>query len=376
MTHRRSSVSRRRGWRWKLGLALALAAATFALAMAVVQSRSESEADVAARTGAAEGRIKFGILGDSDSHSYQDSVSFPPGTRFGAYRSVTFVWPEVLARLRSDRLDFGPWGIRGTRRSVAEVMDWFGLRGRVRRENYLYNFAFIGASCDSLTGYNGRMTRRLLAEMDRQPAAWRQGIVYIGLGTNDFGHQDSLDALARDPADPAVQGKIANCLRKIGEAIRSIRAQHPTTRFVLAATLADVNDPSLLDRWRSAEAIRNIDAGLDVYIKGLQAIADADSNVVAADPRPWFAGLWGGRDHDGNPNFRPVVIDGTFSVAHAAGDDPKNAMTADEHGGVVWSTLWARHLVRLINAKFGTGIRPITDQEVAEFLRPAIAASR
>jgi len=357
-----------------MSLALALLAGAFALALAVVRSRSD--ADDGGRGATADSRIRFGILGDSDSHSYQDTVSFPPGTRFGAYHSVTFVWPEVLARLRSDQLDFGPWGIRGTRRSIAELMDWFGMRGRVRREDYLHNFAFMGANCDSLTGYNGRMTRRLIAQIDRDPAAWRQGIVYVGLGANDFGHQDSLDALARDAADPAVQGKIAGCLRKIREAVQSIRAQHPTIRFVLAGTLADVNDPSLLGQWRSEQAIRNINAGLDVYTRGLQAMADADPGIVAADPRPWFARHWGGRDRNGEPAFRPVVIGKTFAVNFASGDDPKNAMTADEHGGVVWNVLWARHLVDLINAKFGNGIRPITDHDVEEFLRPAIAASR
>lgn len=38
--------------------------------------------------------VALAVLGDSDSHSYQDSLSFPPGSadRGGAYRARTFQW--------------------------------------------------------------------------------------------------------------------------------------------------------------------------------------------------------------------------------------------------------------------------------------------
>jgi len=47
--------------------------------------------------------IALAVLGDSGSHSYQDSLSFPPGSadRGGAFRARTFQWTEVLARLRA-----------------------------------------------------------------------------------------------------------------------------------------------------------------------------------------------------------------------------------------------------------------------------------
>ena len=55
--------------------------------------------------------IALAVLGDSSSHSYQDSLSFPSGSsgRGGAFRARTFQWIEVLARLRANELNPGPW---------------------------------------------------------------------------------------------------------------------------------------------------------------------------------------------------------------------------------------------------------------------------
>lgn len=53
--------------------------------------------------------IALAVLGDSSSHSYQDSKSFPLGStsRGGAFRARTFQWTEVLARLRGNELNPG-----------------------------------------------------------------------------------------------------------------------------------------------------------------------------------------------------------------------------------------------------------------------------
>ncbi|HKX43002.1 MAG TPA: SGNH/GDSL hydrolase family protein [Burkholderiaceae bacterium] len=330
--------------------------------------------DVVQRT-AAGAPVPIGILGDSDSHSYQDELLST--TRFGRFRPVTFQWPEALARLRPTQLDLGAWGERGTRRSVAELMDWVGLGGRFpRKQDYLHNLAFAGATCGSLMGYDGRLARRMAATMDRDPGKWRLGgVVIIALGVNDFGHANSLDLLVENPAAPQVQAKIAGCLEQIRQAVALIRTSYPATRFVLVGILGDVDDPSNLTHWRSANAIRNINIGFDAFDNGLKAMAAADPRIAFAPLRPWFAQHWGSRDEQGQPNYKSVTI-GDFVVSHSAGDDPKNCATADEHSGVAWNALWAQSLVALMNARFDLGIAPISDAEVAEFLRPAIEASR
>jgi hypothetical protein len=278
--------------------------------------------------------------------------------------------------MRPNQVDLGEWGERGTRRSVAELMDWVGLGGRFpRKQDYLYNLAFAGATCGSLLGYDGRLARRLVAEMDRNPAKWRNGVVIIALGVNDFGHANSLDLLAQDPGAPQVRAKIDQCLEEIRATVSLIRKGYPGTRFVLVGILGDVDDLSNMTRWRSPAAIRNIGAGFDVFDQGLEAMAAADPRIAFAPLRPWFAAHWGGRDAQGQPNYKSFAV-GNFVVSYSAGDDPKNCLTADEHTGVVWNTLWVQSLVALMNAKFALGIQPISDAEVAAFLRPAIEASR
>jgi hypothetical protein len=143
---------------------------------------------------------------------------------------------------------------------------------------------------------------------------------------------------------------------------------------VLVGILGDVDDPSESQRWRSASAIRNITAGFDVFDHGLAAMASGDPRIAFADSRKWFADHWGGRDAQGQPRYKTVSI-GTLVVTFSAGDDPRHALTADEHAGVVWNTLWARSLVELMNAKLSIGVPPLSDAEVEQFLRPAIAAS-
>jgi hypothetical protein len=322
------------------------------------------------------------ILGDSDSQAYQQGGQAQQvllqQARFGIYQSVTFQWPEVLARVRPGALDLGVWGRRGTRRSVAEAMDWLGLQGRFPpKQDYLHNLSFGGASCDSLAGYNGRLVRRLLALMDSDPAPWRRGVVVLALGVNDFGHADDLDRLAQNPSDPLVVGKIKNCLTQIEWAVRQVHSRHPSTRWILVGIVGDVVDPSNFARWQSAAAITNIDAGFDLFDHGLQSLASTQPNMVFVSLRQWFAAVWGGRDGSGRPSHKTVHVQDQFTASnHAAGNDPKHALTADEHTGVVWNTLWARHLIEVMRKSLGVDIEPLDHAEVARFLAPAIALSR
>ena len=53
--------------------------------------------------------IPLAVMGDSDSHSYQDRIWLPPGDDEpgGPYRAQTFQWTEVLAQLRGTQLGGG-----------------------------------------------------------------------------------------------------------------------------------------------------------------------------------------------------------------------------------------------------------------------------
>ncbi len=321
--------------------------------------------------------IPLAVLGDSDSHSYQDRESFPPGSkeRGGEYRAMTFNWPEVLARLRGDQLDLGQWGVWGPDRHIAKARELLGLPvRRPRKEDFRYNFAVSGASCRNLNA-GWRQVDRLLKVMALDPVHWRQGIVVIRIGIVDFGGTDHLDAFAEDAEAPAPSAALQRCLQQITTAVRRIRADHPTTRFVLVGILSNADWARMVDRWQSASAQRNIKRSLDRFDDALRALAEEDDRVAFFDDRQWFHLLWGGRDENGAPAYRSVVLPHELSVSNTEGDNPANAVLADGHAGVVWNLLWAKALVGLLNAQFELQLRPIEDAEVLQFLERIGAAA-
>jgi hypothetical protein len=310
------------------------------------------------------------VLGDSDSHSYQDRISFAPagGERGGEYRAITLQWTEVLARLRGDALDFGAWGTWGTSRIPAFVAKKLGIVVRKpRREDYRYNFAMSGAECSDL--FDGwQEVPALLKLMDGEPARWRHGIVIVRIGINTFGKLKSMEALARNPADAETIGRIDGCIDAYRRTVASIRARHPGTRFVLVGIFDNANWARYFERWQSPREIANIEQGLDRFDDALRAMAARDPLIAFFDDRAWFRARWGSRDANGRPAYRSVPFAG-LDVVNAEGNAPHNGVLLDGHAGLVWNTLWAQSMVRLLNERFGLGIREIGDAEAARFVQ-------
>jgi hypothetical protein len=132
--------------------------------------------------------------------------------------------------------------------------------------------------------------------------------------------------------------------------------------------------PVEFGNWQSAKQISNIEAGMDLYDNALRKLAATDRHILFLDDRAWFRGLWGARDDQGRPIYKTVHLSPGWDITNTSGDDPHNAVLADDHAGVVWNALWAQHLVKALNAKFGLPIRPITDAEIIHFLQPSFAA--
>ena len=313
------------------------------------------------------GAIPLAVLGDSDSHSYQDRITFPSGglKRGGAYRETTLQWTEVLARLRGQRLDPGDWGVHGTRGMVARARRWLGQEGRSPpKEDYRYNFALSGSECsDLLEGYS-QQARALASLMDQEPAYWRNGIVVIRIGVNSFGDAAELEQMARDPMAAQAQRKIASCVQDIRRSVEMLHARHPGVRIVLVGIFDNSNWIPYLDRWRNPAMLANIGQGLDVFDHALRDMARADPRIAFFDDRAWFANRWGARDARGDPAYHDLVVGGVH-VRNTEGDAPGNAVLADGHAGTAWNAEWARSLVQLLNSRFSLGIAPITEAEVA-----------
>lgn len=322
--------------------------------------------------------LAMGVLGDSDSQGYQNRIWFPPGgtERGGAWHASTLQWTEVLAALRGDVIDLGPRGVWGAPRLVLRALDPLGYRGsRPRTEDHRHNFAMSGASCLALASRAYRQSQRLLDLMDDSPDRWRDGIIVIRAGGNDFGTADSLDALARNAADDAVAARIDDCLAEYRRVADAILARHPQTRLLIVGTSNNAHWPPHHGRWQSQADLLRIEHGLDRFDASLRTWAATDRRIAFFDDRAWFRNLWGDRDQNGRPTYRPVRL-GSLVVTNTQGDAPNHAVLADGHAGLVWNLLWAQALVHTINAAFGTQVPDIRQDELTDLLARLIPADR
>ena len=324
------------------------------------------------------GAISLAVLGDSNSHSYQDRIAFPPGSaeRGGALRSRTFQWTEVLGRLREQEIDQGPWGVWGRRPAVAWMRERLGLPvGRTpKKEDYLFNFAKSGATCFDLLSGRARLAQNLVGLMDQEPERWRRGVVVIRIGLANW--MNLLDLQSRDPEAPEVRQVISFCTEEIGRSVDLIHASHPQARILVVGLVNEADDPLLAGKWQSATESANIDAALAAFNGELRKIATRRPNVAFFDDLAWFRARWGARDASGKPDYKTVAIGPSIRVTNTLGDDPGNAMLADDHAGAVWNALWAQSLVKRLNEAFGLQLTPIDDAEILRLLDPLVASAK
>jgi len=343
--------------------------------VAIAFNRMSDRSNIASTNlvGATPIAIPFAVLGDSDSHAYQDSVLIPlnSGKRGGRYRVTTLQWTEVLAQLRGNQINLGEWGTWGTPIKIAEALDWLGYGGRApRKRDFRYNFAVSGAECKDLaTGYY-RQTARLITEMNREPAAWAAGVVMIQIGVNTFGQRQSLERYAKSGVTAQIRGEIMACVDAHRQAISLISASYPQTRFVVAGIFDNTNIASNFERWVTPVELANIAAALDVFDDGVRELCAEKKNITFIDARRWFRDHWGARDTSGKPAYKGVNLGGATSVTNTIGDDPRNAILADEHGGVVFNALWANRVIEAMNSAFGANIQPITLAEIGLLVDP------
>ena len=361
------------------GLLIACAIVVLAVAaFAVALTRSDGAPPGTIPPPSPAGTIPIAVLGDSNSHSYQDRLAFPPGSRErgGALRDRTFQWTEVLAKLRGNELDFGPWVHWGRPWWSAWARDLVGLlpsRTPIK-EDYLYNFANSGAACKNLMGdglgFRYPQVPRLLALMKEQPERWQNGVVAIYIGANDWNAY--LDVMARDPRAPELHTVIDDCTQQIRRAIDAIHASHPSVRILLSGLINEGDDPANHDKYRDAASSANIRTALASINAAFRKIAEADPKRTAFfDANAWAVERWGIRGPHGEPDFKSVRL-GKLTVTHTKGDEPSNTMLADDHAGLAWNVLWAQSVIARIREAFGLPLTPIGDDEAARFVEATV----
>lgn len=352
---------------------LALSATILTLSMWSDGTRSESGgADAPAAT------IPLAVLGDSNSHSYQDQVSFPADSteRGGERRPHTFQWTEVLVRLRGHELDLGPWVSWGRPGWVARARELVGLPGAraPKKQDYLYNFANSGAACKNLVKGRFRQAPRLVALMDEEPERWKRGVVVIRIGLNNWA--GLLDLQARDPLAAELRQVVDYCAGEIGDAVALIHASHPFTRVLLLGIGNEADDPDYFDRWHSGAETANIATALEGFNGAIRQLAIGQPRVAFFDDAAWFRSRWGSRGADGKPAYRTVAIGSSLRVTNTAGDDPRNTLVHDHHPGLALNALLAQALVVRLREAFDLPLTPIGDEEVARFVERLAVAPR
>ena len=322
--------------------------------------------------------IPMAVLGDSNSHSFQDRVAFPAGTgeRGGPFHARTFNWTEIVDKLRGKEIDSGPWVVWGSSGLLATGREALGLSGgrAPKKEDFLYNFANSGASCIDLTQGPRRQAPRLVAVMDREPERWKRGVVVIRMGLNDW--SSSLDLQSREPESPKLAELTARCAKQIGAAIKLIHDAHPSTRILVSGIANEADDAAQNKNWVSEAERSNIWKALDGFNAGIRKVAEGEPNTAYFDDAAWLMQRWGTRGGAPQPAFKTVTIGKSFVVTNSVGDEPHNALLADDHAGLVFNALWAQSLVERLREAFKLPLTPISDDEVARFVMPLVQPAK
>lgn len=331
----------------------------------------------------ADGRVPFAVLGDSDSHAYQDRISFPEGgtQRGGPHRAGTLQWTEVLSRLRGHEIDPGAWGEWGVRGRWAGILGVIGIERRAPlKQDHEFNYAWSGATCADLDTGIARQAPRLVARMDEQPESWRRGVVVIRIGINDLGTRDVMEGFARDGDSAANRERVEACLAHLRAAVGLITARHPQTAVLLVGVLDNVDWPRSAGRWMAAGERANIRAVLDRFDAGLVALAADAPRRAFFDDRAFYAQRVGRRGDDGRAAYAAIPVrdaEGRIAwwAAFVEGDAPTSLYLADGHAGTVLNAHWAQALTATLHDRLGVAITPISDAERDAFLMALPPAS-
>jgi hypothetical protein len=322
-----------------------------------------------------DGGVPVAVLGNSDSHAYHDSLWFPAssGLRGGSNRDVAYQWTEVLAALRSDALDFGPWERHGQGPRLARALGYLGIALRSpRKEDFAFNLATSGARCEHLVSPLGQL-RNLRLLLERAPERWARGALIIRIGINDIG---TAEVLAQAAAGEAASGDqlVDHCVASIERVVREARATVPGIAVVLVGIADNTNWPPNLAKWTSEREMTGIRRLLDRYDDGLRRIAAATTGAAFLDDRAWFRATFGGRSADGTAQFQERCIGG-LRLTHRQGDDLSSTILADGHAGTLLNALWSAEVVAALQRAGLAGIAPISASDVETFVSSLTARS-
>lgn len=309
---------------------------------------------------------KIAVLGDSDSHAYRDKVL---GVRRGGiYHEQTYQWTEVWNALRPQEVDFGPWGIWGTRSKVASLRAVFGLPARVMKKNdFRYNFSKSGCRCDSLFDVYPFQANSLLSLIKVNPDLFAHSLVFIRIGINDFGQVHHLQNWAKTGLGKQAKKTVGYCLEQIEKTVQFLLAAIPTINVVLVDISHDYNAGSLAQDAFNQDDSEGVMAVLNYYTDGLKKMAKSNEHIAYIDTVS-HRNRWGDR-FKGNLKME-MSLSGEQPIRNDRGDEPFNLGLNDGHASTVNNGLWLQHAIIEINRQLGLKFTEISELEILTLADP------
>lgn len=310
--------------------------------------------------------LKISVLGDSDSHYYDDFLD--QLQRGGEFHDYALGWPELWSRLRPGEVNFGPLGHWGTGYRLARLRDQLGLLGRApAKYDYQNNYAVSGLKCESLQSSWPYQARWLIKQLGTDPPD--HGLVVIRIGVNDLGQLESQDEHAADGLTDSAMRRVKSCTEHIIAAAKAIAAASPQIRIALLGMARDYNlDIEAASRFNAAQAAR-IESVFSEFDGQLNAFAQQAPNVLFINDHDWHVARVGSRLD--RPPAASFAVAG-LQVLNRRGDHPQHLILADRHAGTLYNGLWLNHVIEQLNAGFGLSLTTLTEQELVELISPAL----
>jgi lysophospholipase L1-like esterase len=347
-------------------MAVAAFVIAFGLFTGTFLAMKQSASD--APPGSAHGRLNVAIIGDSDSHSYRDSVN---GVRRGGqFHEYSWNWVEIWDRLRSSEINLGPFIESGTRTRYAFLWSLFGMTTRTPRKlDFKHNYALSGLGCRSLQDEWPYQGKWLLDQLRAEPDAWRDGLVIIRIGVNDLGQRKHLLRWAITGADAKAHKKVNDCVTAIRSLVHSLRNMS-SVHIAIVGIAHDYNYEDTFEIWQDVQSIRRISEVLTLYDDGLRSLAAEKSDIVFVDDTTWFRSRFGDRlTRDLQNDF---LLAESVRIINKVGNNPQFITLADDHAGSVAGALFLSELVHVLNQEFVLSLTPIMEEDVLQLIMPAL----
>lgn len=309
-------------------------------------------------------RMPVAVLGDSDSHNYQDS--YDNKSRGGEYWQVTFNWPTIWDLLRPNEVDLGRYDVWGTHYRIARVRFPLGLRARAPKKlDFEYNYAMSGLRCRSLLNGWPYQAKWLIDRIQRDAEYWRNGLVIIRIGVNDFGNKAELMTWADSALSEIPRDVVNRCVNDIEMVVESILDINTGIKVAVVGVARNYNLISLYPNVSELE-IQNMESVLSFFDDQLRRWSMHRSRVAFVDDNRWFRSRLGSR-LTGNLKTE-FSLSNSFKVVNALGNSPENLVLADRHASTIYNGLWLQDMVIQLNAQLGLELNPPTEEEILKLL--------